>query len=60
MNGKKLLFKYPNSDRGGEGEASMDIGAYFELLKYILMTATLVVLVLIFLYVLYGKEEKET
>jgi len=38
----------------------MDIGAYFELLKYILMTATLVVLVLIFLYVLYGKEEKET
>lgn len=39
---------------------SMDIGAYFELLKYTLMTATFVVLVLIFLYVLYGKEEKET
>jgi hypothetical protein len=38
----------------------MDIGAYFEVLKYILMTSTLVVLVLIFLYVLYGKEEKET
>jgi hypothetical protein len=37
----------------------MDIGAYFEVLKYILMTSTLVVLVLIFLYVLYGKEEKE-
>ncbi len=38
----------------------MDIGAYFELLKYTLMTATFVVLVLIFLYVLYGKEEKES
>jgi hypothetical protein len=38
----------------------MDIGSYFEVLKYILMTATLVVLVLIFLYVLYGKDEKET
>jgi len=37
----------------------MDIGAYFELLKYTLMTATLIVLVLVFLYVLYGKEEKE-
>jgi preprotein translocase subunit SecE len=37
----------------------MDIGAYFELLKYTLMVAAFVVLVLIFLYVLYGKEEKE-
>jgi hypothetical protein len=37
----------------------MDIGAYFELLKYALMAATFVVLILIFLYVLYGKEEKE-
>jgi hypothetical protein len=36
----------------------MDIGAYFEILKYILMTTTLVVLVLIFLYTFYGKEEK--
>jgi hypothetical protein len=36
----------------------MDIGAYFELVKYILMTATFVVLVLIFLHVFYGKEEK--
>jgi|CryGeyStandDraft_7_1057128.scaffolds.fasta_scaffold05734_8 preprotein translocase subunit SecE len=36
----------------------MDIGAYFELLKYSLMVATFVVLVLIFLYVIYGKEEK--
>ena len=37
----------------------MDIGSYFELLKYTLMAATFIVLVLIFLYVLYGKEEKE-
>jgi uncharacterized membrane protein YvbJ len=36
----------------------MDIGAYFELVKYILMTATFVVLVLIFLHVFYGKEQK--
>jgi hypothetical protein len=36
----------------------MSIGEYFELLKYVLMAATFVVLVLIFLYVVYGKEEK--
>jgi len=36
----------------------MSIGAYFEILKYILMTATFVALVLIFLYMLYGKEEE--
>jgi hypothetical protein len=37
----------------------LDLGAYFELVKYVLMTATLVVLVLIFLYMFLGKEEKE-
>ena len=36
----------------------MNIGAYFEILKYTLMTVTFVVLVLIFLYTYYGKEEK--
>lgn len=36
----------------------MDIGAYFETLKYVLMTATFVALILIFLYTFYGKEEK--
>jgi hypothetical protein len=36
----------------------MDIAGYFEILKYVLMTATFVALVLIFLYVFYGKEEK--
>jgi len=36
----------------------MDIGAYFETLKYILMTATFVALVLIFLHMIYGREEK--
>lgn len=36
----------------------MDVGAYFELLKYALMASTLVVLVLIFLHAFYGKEEK--
>jgi hypothetical protein len=38
----------------------MDIGAYFEILKYFLMTATFIVLVLVFLYVFYGKEEKSS
>ena len=38
----------------------MDIGAYFEILKYTLMTATFITLVLIFLYAFYGKEEKES
>jgi hypothetical protein len=37
----------------------MDIGAYFEIIKYTLMVATFVSLVLIFLYVFYGKEENE-
>ena len=37
----------------------MDIEAYFELLKYVLMAATFVVLVLIFLHLFYGKEEKD-
>ncbi len=37
----------------------MSIGEYFELLKYLLMTATFVVLVLIFLYTFYGKKEEE-
>jgi len=39
---------------------AMDIGAYFEILKYVLMTATFVVLVLIFLHIFYGKEEKKS
>lgn len=37
----------------------MDIGAYFEIIKYTLMVATFVSLILIFLYVFYGKEENE-
>lgn len=40
------------------GDQLMSLGEYFELLKYVLMAATFVVLVLVFLYVLYGKEEK--
>jgi hypothetical protein len=37
----------------------MNVAEYFEILKYVLMTATFVALVLIFLYAYYGKEEKE-
>jgi hypothetical protein len=36
----------------------MNLGEYFEIIKYVLMSATFVALVLIFLYVFYGKEEK--
>ncbi len=38
----------------------MDLGAYFITLEYILMGATFVALVLIFLYVYYGKEEEQS
>jgi len=38
----------------------MDIGEYFVLLQYTLMIATFIVLIFVFLYVLYGEEEKET
>jgi hypothetical protein len=60
MSGKKLLFKYLNSDNVWKETVSMDIASYFELVKYVMMAATLVVLVLIFLYVMYGKDEKES
>jgi hypothetical protein len=38
----------------------MDLGAYFITLEYFLMAATFVVLVLIFLYMFYGREEEQT
>ena len=37
----------------------MDIGAYFTTLQYLLMTATFVTIVLVFLYMFYGKEKEE-
>jgi len=37
----------------------MDIGSYFQILIYTLMVATFVVLVLVFLDIFYGKEEKQ-
>lgn len=36
----------------------MDIATYFETLKFILMTATFVALLLIFLYSFYGEKEQ--
>jgi hypothetical protein len=59
MNGVRLLLKYFNSVRISKGERFMDIAAYFTLLQYALMGVVLIVLVLIFLHVLYGKEEDE-
>jgi len=38
----------------------MDIISYFQSIQYVMMAATLVVLILIFLYVMYGKDEKES
>ena len=37
----------------------MDLGAYFITLQYVLMAVTFVALVLIFLYMFYGKEEEQ-
>jgi hypothetical protein len=37
----------------------MNIGEYFVLLQYVMMVATFVVLALVFLYIFFGKEEKE-
>jgi hypothetical protein len=36
----------------------MDLGAYFTTLEYVLMAATFITLVLIFLYMYHGKEEE--
>jgi len=38
----------------------MNLGAYFTTLEYILMGATFIALILIFLYAYYGKEEQST
>jgi hypothetical protein len=37
----------------------MNIGAYFVTLEYAAMTSVFIALILIFLYVYYGKEEEE-
>jgi hypothetical protein len=37
----------------------MEAGEYFQILQYVLMTATFVTLVLIFLYFFYGEEKKD-
>ncbi len=37
----------------------MSIGEYFEIIKYVLMTATFIALLLVFLYSFYGEEQKE-
>ena len=37
----------------------MDLNAYFQTLEYVLMAATFVALVLIFLYMFHGKGEEQ-
>ena len=36
----------------------MDLGAYFQILEYVAMGAVFIVLILIFLYAYYGKDEE--
>jgi hypothetical protein len=38
----------------------MDLGAYFQTFQYIIMAATFVAIVLIFLYIYVGKEEQKS
>lgn len=38
----------------------MSIAEYFQLFIYVLMAATFIALVLIFLYMFYGKDEKKS
>jgi hypothetical protein len=37
----------------------MQIGEYFVLLQYVMIVATFIALALVFLYLFFGKEEKE-
>jgi hypothetical protein len=37
----------------------MDLATYFGIIEYLLMASTFVAIVLIFLYVYYGKEEQK-
>jgi len=37
----------------------MSIGEYFVLLQYVMIVATFIALALVFLYLFFGKEEKE-
>jgi hypothetical protein len=37
----------------------MSIGEYFVLLQYVMIAATFIALALIFLYLFFGKDEKE-
>jgi len=36
----------------------MDVGTYFTMIIYLLMVLTFIALILAFLYMIYGKEEK--
>jgi uncharacterized membrane protein YvbJ len=38
----------------------MDLGAYFTMMQYILMSSTFIALILIFIHAYYGKEEEIT
>jgi hypothetical protein len=61
MSGKKLLLKYEElQEYSNYRGTSMDIGAYFITLQYILIGSIFLAIALIFLYAYYGREEEET
>ncbi len=61
MSGKKLQLKYLSiKDISNTEEPHTELAEYFQILITILMTATFITLILIFLNSYYGKEEKET
>jgi len=41
------------------GRKHMDLGPYFVTLQYVAMTSVFIALIMVFLYVYYGKEEEE-
>jgi flagellar basal body-associated protein FliL len=60
MSGKKLHLKYLDATRiGKQRRILMELNAYFTILQYILMGATAIAILLIFLYVYHSKENEE-
>jgi hypothetical protein len=61
MSGKKLLLKYEDATEYCKNarRTSMDLGAYFVSLQYVLMGSVFISIILIFLYAYYGKDEEQ-
>jgi hypothetical protein len=61
MSGKKRHLKYLDVTRicNIAGRIHMNLGPYFVTLEYVAMSGIFIALVLIFLYMYYGKDEEE-